>query len=153
MMHIASYLGMVQESEQQLARSFARVASHHVAEPDVPVTCTKLAEWSVEHLQRMKPFTKRYSRQRSREPKSLNKAMFHGPRKGGLGLLRDLHDLWLMANEVEICWTLIHQAAQSLRDRDLETTSRECAEHAKRQVAWLLTRMKQAAPQALVVAG
>jgi hypothetical protein len=151
-MHIASYLGMVQKSEQELARSLERVASHHVAEPDVPATCTKLAEWSLDHVARMKPFTKRYARRRAREPKQLNRAMFHGPRKGGIGLLRDLHDLWLMANEVEICWTLIHQAAQALRDRDLETTSRECAEQAKRQVAWFLTRMKQAAPQALVVA-
>jgi hypothetical protein len=33
--------------------------------------------------------------------------------------LRDLHDLYLMAAECEISWTVIGQAAQGVRDNDL----------------------------------
>jgi hypothetical protein len=57
--------------------------------------------------------------------------LFGGTRGGGLGLLRDLHDLYLMATECEVTGTLVAQAGQ---------------------LRWLRTRMKQAAPQALVVA-
>ncbi len=79
-------------------------------------------------------------------------AKLHGPRQGSLALLRDLHDLWLMANEVQLCWTVLEQAAQALRDEELEQVCQECGKETKRQTSFFLTRIKQAAPQALVVA-
>jgi hypothetical protein len=66
--------------------------------------------------------------------------VFRGPRSGGLGLLRDLHDLYRMAIECDIAWTLVGQATQGARD---ETAI---------ELKWLRTRLKEAAPQALVVA-
>jgi hypothetical protein len=73
-------------------------------------------------------------------------------RSGGLGLLRDLHDLYLMACECDMAWTLVGQAAQGLRDRDLFEVVQACEGETAIQLKWLRTRMKQAAPQALVVA-
>ena len=64
-------------------------------------------------------------------------------------MLRDLHDLYLMATECEITWTL---AAQGARDADLLATAERCQGEISGQLSWLRTRMKQAAPQALVVA-
>jgi hypothetical protein len=40
-------------------------------------------------------------------------ANFSKVRRGELALLRDLHDLWLLATEAQICWTLL--ALGSLR--------------------------------------
>jgi len=57
-----------------------------------------------------------------------------------------------MATECDICWTVVGQAAQGLRDTELATTVKDCAAGTAVQLAWLGTRMKQAAPQALVVA-
>jgi len=56
-----------------------------------------------------------------------------------------------MASECDIAWTLVGQAAQGLRDEALAATVATCERDTGRQVAWLRTRMKQAAPQALVV--
>jgi anaerobic selenocysteine-containing dehydrogenase len=76
-----------------------------------------------------------------------------GPREGGLGLLRDLHDLYLMASECDMAWTLVGQAAQGARDTDLLAVVQACEGETAAQLQWLKSRMKEAAPQALVVAG
>jgi hypothetical protein len=66
--------------------------------------------------------------------------------------LRDLHDLWLLANEVHLCYTVLSQAARALRDREMEQACKQLDDQTHRQISWLMTRIKQAAPQALVVA-
>jgi hypothetical protein len=57
-----------------------------------------------------------------------------------------------MACECDICWTLVGQAAQGARDDDLLEVVHSCEGDTALQLQWLRTRMKQAAPQALVVA-
>ena len=151
-MHIGNYLGLIHSSEQQLADAFNTVANHHGDEPDIVQTCQLLASWSRQHLEMLKPLVDRYSEEKSEEPERLSKTLFEAPRTGSLALLRDLHDLWLLANEVQLCWTVLSQAAQALRDQVLLTTCQQCSQETKRQVAWLMTRIKQAASQALVVA-
>ena len=71
---------------------------------------------------------------------------------GGIGLLRDLQDLYLMAAECDICWTVVGQAAYGARDRDPLDVVNRCEGETALQLTMLRTRMKQAAPQALVVA-
>ena len=56
-----------------------------------------------------------------------------------------------MAHECDIAWTLVGQAAQGLRDEELMEAVHACEGDTRRLIAWLRTRMKQAAPQALVV--
>ena len=57
-----------------------------------------------------------------------------------------------MAANCDITWTLVGQAAEGLRDIDLiEVVTANESETAV-QLKWLRTRMKQAAPQALVLA-
>jgi hypothetical protein len=57
-----------------------------------------------------------------------------------------------MATECEITWALVGQAAQGARDADLLAVVERCRGETAGQLEWLRTRMKQAAPQALVVA-
>jgi hypothetical protein len=52
----------------------------------------------------------------------------------------------------DISWTMIGQAAQGVRDRELLETVNACEGQTATQIKWLKTRMKQAAPQALLVA-
>jgi hypothetical protein len=63
-----------------------------------------------------------------------------------------LHDLYLMATECDIVWTLLAQAAQGARDTELLEVVRHSEGETAVQLQWLKTRMKQAAPQALLVA-
>jgi ferredoxin-nitrate reductase len=149
--HVGNYIGLLHESEESLAKALRQVAEHHKDEVDVQQTCLNLAQWSEKNLAALKPFVERYSEYKDDEPKNLRKALFHGPREGGLALLRDLHDLWLLANEIHLCYVVLIQAAKALRDNELEDSCAAHDQQTQRQVSWLLTRIKQAAPQSLVV--
>jgi hypothetical protein len=57
-----------------------------------------------------------------------------------------------MASESDITWTLVGQAAQGARDAELLDVVRRCEGETSIQLKWLKSRMKEAAPQTLVVA-
>jgi hypothetical protein len=151
-MHLAHYLALMERAETALADAFVKVAGAHGDEPDVHHICQRLARQCVEHAQRLGPFVARYGENAPEEPERLHAQLFTGTRAGPLGLLRDLQDLYLMASQSDICWTVIGQAAQGARDTELFALVQDCENQTALQVSWLRTRMKQAAPQVLVVA-
>jgi len=151
-MQLAHYLGLLHRSQLDLAKAFRQVATDHREEPDVFHECHLLAAQCEDHAERLRPFVHRYGEQVEDEPDRLHSELFAGTRRGPLGLLRDLHDLYLMGCECDISWTLIGQAAQGARDTDLQEVVRRCEGETSVQLRWLTTRMKQAAPQVLVVA-
>jgi hypothetical protein len=152
LMHLANYLGLLHKAELHLADGFRQVGDAHAAEPDVYLLCHTLAGQCEGHAERLQPFVDRYGEDAPSEPDRLHSELFRGTRSGGLGLLRDLQDLYLMATECDITWTMIGQAAQGARDTDLVEVVKACEGETSTQLKWLKTRMKQAAPQALVVA-
>lgn len=151
-MHLGVYIGLVHDSEKDMAEALKMAADKHGDEPDIFHMCQLLASWSEEHVQGLKPFVERYSEKNENEGDRLMKSLFNKARTGSLGMLRDLHDLWLMGQEVRMSWKVVLQAAQLLRDKDLESACYKFQEQTNRQIAWLETRIKQAAPQTLVVA-
>ena len=151
-MQLAHYLGLLHRSEANLADAFREVGAAHPEEPDVLTLCGKLAADCARHAEQLAPFAERYGEDAPAQPDRLHSELFSGTRSGGLGLLRDLHDLYLMATECDIAWTLVGQAAQGARDQELVQVVQRCEQETAMQMKWLRTRMKQAAPQALVVA-
>jgi hypothetical protein len=150
--HLAHYLGLLHQAQLNLATAFREVADAHADEADVHDLCEKLAGQCDEHAGQLHPFAARYGEDAPDEPDRLHSELFAGARDGPLGLLRDLHDLYLMATECDVAWTLIGQAAQGARDRELLAVVERCEGETAVQLKWLMTRMKQAAPQALVAA-
>lgn len=148
---LAHYLGLLHRAEENLAASFREVADGHSDEVDVFYICRNLAQECDAHAERLSPFVDRYGEDAPEEPDRLHSDIFQGSREGGLGLLRDLQDVYLMAAECDITWTLVGQAAQGARDRDLLAVVTSCESETAIQLKWLRTRMKQAAPQALTV--
>jgi hypothetical protein len=151
-MHVGNYLGLLHASEQHLVDALLTVADHHRDEPDIFQACHLAASWSRDAIQALNPLVERYAEEKNDEPDRLSQALFGGPRTGSLALLRDLHDLWLLVSEVQLCLIVLDQAAKALRDDELEGFCSHWSGQTKRQLAWLQTRIKQAAPQALVVA-
>ena len=151
-MHLANYLGYLHTAELNLAEGFRKVADGYAEEADVYHTCNTLAKQCETHAEQLKPFVDRYGEESPEEPNRLYHDLFDETRSGGLGLLRDLHDLYLMASTCDISWTMIGQAAQGARDRELLEVVNACDGQTATQIKWLRTRMKQAAPQALLVA-
>ena len=151
-MHLAHYLGLLHRAQLNLGDAFREVAQSHADDADVAQLCRKLAADCDDHANQVEPFAARYGEDAPDEPDRLHSELFHGPRSGGLGLLRDLHDLYLMASECDMAWTLVGQAAQGVRDSELLAVVTHCEGETAIQLKWLRTRMKEAAPQALVVA-
>lgn len=152
-MKLPVYLSLLSETERTLAESFRQVATGHADEPDVHVLCTRLADQCDAHRERLGDAIERYgSAPADDEPERLHAQALGDTRTGALGLLRDLQDLYLLANMTDITWTLVKQAAQALPDRELIKVIAECEAETTVQVSWIRTRLKQAAPQALIAA-
>lgn len=151
-MHLAHYLGLLHKAQDRLGDAFTEVGEAHRDEPDVFHTCEKLAAQCHRHAEKLAPFARRYAEEAPKEPDRLHSELFSGTRTGPIGLLRDLQDLYLMAAECDICWTVVGQAAYGARDEELLGVVKSCEQETAIQLKWLRTRMKQAAPQALVVA-
>lgn len=151
-MHLAHYLGLLHRAQCELARAFREVGEGHEDEADVKFLCRKLARQCDAHAEALAPFAERYGEDATDEPERLHSELFSGAREGPIGLLRDLQDLYLMACECDVTWTLVGQAAEGARDEDLLRVVQRSEGETSIQMKWLKTRMKQAAPQALVVA-
>lgn len=150
-MQVANYLGLVHRAEEELAEAFERVGKQHAAEIDVLHMCKLFRSWSLDHVENLKLLIEKYGEEKDDEPKDLASALIE-TRMGALGLLRDLQGLLLMASEVETCYIILNQAAQPLRDKELELSCRQFGTKTHRQKSWLLTKIKHAAAQTLVVA-
>lgn len=151
-MHIGTYIQLALQSEKDLAKAFHYVAESHKAEPDIFTTCNMLAGWSEQLNNELQPMTEKYGVEDNSEVDRLLHAFFDQKRKGALALLQDLQDLYLMANEANIAGVVLGQAAYGLRDEGLISLCENIEQQSKRQTAWLLTRIKSAAPQTLIAA-
>lgn len=153
MPHLTTYVGLADHSEQTLADSLRAVAEGHADVADVFHTCHLLAQWSDANREALAPIAERYGEADDvDEPERLHAAGLAGAREGEIGLLRDLQDLHVLATLVRTTWTVIAQGAQGLRDRDLLDVAQRAGSQTERQLSWLTTRMKVAAPQALIIA-
>ncbi|AUZ88533.1 hypothetical protein ACX80U_15940 [Arthrobacter sp. TmT3-37] len=152
-MKLPVYLGLLAEAEQILARSFRVVAEGHSDEPDVHFIVRTLAEQCDRHVERLQPVIGRFgSDVEGEEEHRVTADGVVEVRAGPLGLLLDLQDLYVLVHHLDIMWTMVGQAAAGSRDRQLLDIVERCEQDADLQSRWLRTRMKQSAPQALLVA-
>ncbi|GAB4050407.1 hypothetical protein [Catellatospora paridis] len=151
-MHLATYVGLLHGGEGTLADAYDMIRAGHAEEKEVARTCRLLAAQCREHVSMLAPIVERYGEHRETEPERLHADTLPSTRSGGVGLLRDLQDLLLLATLVDCTWTAVYQAAQALRDHDLIAAVSACQPETKVQLAWLTTQLKAAAPQALLVA-
>jgi hypothetical protein len=155
MAHLATYVGLVDRAEQTLADSFRTVGEAQAKHPDIYFTCQTLASMSDHHRELLAPVVRRYGEDPDPSPPETERLHAEGlltARTGAVGLLRDLQDLHLLATLVQTSWTVIRQGAQGLRDHELLAVTDEACADTALQIAWLTTRMKAVAPQALIVA-
>ncbi|BBZ11049.1 hypothetical protein [Mycobacterium branderi] len=150
-MYLTTYLSLLQSAETALAESHRKVAIGHQLDSDVYYTCQAFARQCDARNAALTPIVERYAHLGEPEPERLHPQGLTVARAGQIGLLRDLQDLYQLANLVDITWTLIGQAARGARDRGLINLATRCNQEIATQVAWLRMRMKAEAPQALLV--
>jgi ferredoxin-nitrate reductase len=64
--------------------------------------------------------SKKYGERWEDEPEKLEKALLEKRSASAFNMLRDLHDMWLMANESLISLDLLEQAAHGKHDKEPE---------------------------------
>ena len=150
----------VQDAEAELAKQLRVVGERHAVEHDLYHLGHTLAKQCADHLERLAPFAERYGASaaddQAGESPGLLETLRHKSAEllgrsemSGLLLLRDLRNLYLSAQEAELAWVILAQAAQAVRDRELLQEVSLCHEEAEARGKWLRTRIKESAPQIL----
>lgn len=150
-MHVDKIVGRLKTSERLLADALLLVSHRHRKDPEVRDVARTIAAWSAEHVDALGRVAEKYGIATTKQPDRLRAALFRDPRTDGLGLVEDLHDLGLLAHDVQLSWTELGQTARALLDRDLEDTCTRAGAQTKRQVDWILGQIKVSAPQAIAV--
>ena len=151
----------VQDAESELAKQLRAIGERHAVEHDLYHLGRTLAKQCADHLERLAPFAERYGASKAdgrvAESPGLLETLRHKSSEllgrselTGMLLLRDLRNLYLTAQEAEIAWVILAQAAQAARDRELLQEVSLCHEEAEARGKWLRTRIKTSAPQILV---
>jgi hypothetical protein len=131
-MKLGGALASLRQAELDLARLLREVADRQAAEVDVHHLAKALAEQCDAHAQRLAPIVERYGDGREEDE-----------------FLADLRELYLAAQRTTLAWTVVNQGAQAARDRELLELASELSPETEVQTKWVLTKTKEAAPQAL----
>ena len=147
----------VRQAEADLARRLRTVGERHAAEQDLYHLGHTLARQCAEHVRRLAPFAERYgARSGEIDPDSpgLLESVRHKGAEllgrstaSGAALLHDLRGLYLAAQETEIAWVMLIQAAQAVRDADLLAVAGPCHAEIETCAKWARSRIKEVAPQ------
>jgi hypothetical protein len=151
-MHLSSYVHLLHQGSTTLADSYGVLVDGHPGEAEILVQGTRFAAQCRDHTRRLQSARERYGDHPAAPPDRLHAPGLESARSGGLGLVRDLHEVYDYAAHLQIAWTIVRQAAQGNRDEELVEVADSCAGEMTVQVAWLTTHLKTASPQALLVA-
>ena len=150
----------VQDAEAQLAKRHRVTGERHAVEHDLYHLGHTLARQCAEHLTQLAPVARKYGVQAEDHSVAESPGLLAAARHKasevlgrteatGLLLLRDLRDLYLCAQEAEIAWTILIQAAKAGRDSELLGIASSCQPQTETCAKWLRTRIKETSPQVL----
>ena len=149
-MKIDAAIERVVSSENDLAHELERVGERHRVEHDVfhmTATLAKMSRARVDRLGRGDGSNGRGGVLTTVREKT-SEVIGRRPEPGAL-LLRDLRQIYLLASEASIDWTILGQAAQAAKDSDLLAVVDECHAEELRTLRWATQHVKEVAPQAL----
>jgi hypothetical protein len=154
-------LKQLHDAELELAKDYRKIGERHAVEHDVYHHTREFARVCETHATALAAHAERYGK--TLDPgnadaldsmlnafRRMNAALLGRAEATGLLLLRDLKNLWLQAQEVEILWVIAGQCAKAARDEPLLEVVTACHRDTMRQWKWLKTRIKDSADQILV---
>jgi hypothetical protein len=163
MTKIGLLLAELHGAETELAAAFRTVADRQAADHGTHYPCLTLARQCDAHAARLRSTAERHAKELTEPHHPLTTALgavrektseLLGRRpEPGLLLLRDLRQLYLAAEAVNVHWILLGQVAQAVRDPGLLEEVSALHKETLTQIKWLKTRLKEVAPQVLATAG
>jgi hypothetical protein len=160
---IGQLLDELHDAETDLAHQYRVVAERQAAEQEVHYLCITMAKQADEHAEHVRRVADKFGKQLSDPGSDRVTNVLAGLRhraseligrrpEAGLLLLRDLRELFLMAQEANVHWLALGQVAQAIRYPDLLDEVSDLHKQTLTQIKWLKTKMKESAPQILVSA-
>ena len=144
-MRLDAAIADVRAAETAVLNALALVGARHEGDHDVVHMTRTLRRLADANVVALAPVAERYGATRDPGPAPVL------PRTpdAGLALLHDLRALHLRYAEASIDWVLLGQGAQAARDAELLDVVSRCHAQTLRGLKWTVTRLKEAAPQAL----
>lgn len=153
-------LAQLHDGLLDLAEEYEKAGERHASDHDVFHVTRMLAAQCELQAQSLEPHAARYGRKLESGKSDLFDVLFTGIRRlqaaslakrpvTGMLLLRDLRQLHLAIEEAAMLWLVVGQAAQAVRDRELLEVVERAREEMTKQILWVTTRIKEAAPQVL----
>jgi hypothetical protein len=160
---IGQLLNDLHDAETDLAHQYRVVAERQAAEQEVHYLCITMATQADEHAEHVRRVADKFGKQLSEPGAQRLPNVLGGLRhktselvgrrsEAGLLLLRDLRELFLMAQEANVHWLALGQVAQAIRNHDLLDEVSALHKQTLTQIKWLKTKMKASTPQILVSA-
>jgi hypothetical protein len=159
---VGMLLRQLHDAQTDLAAEFREVAHRQAAEHDIFYLGQTLAEQCDTQAQKVREMAARFDVGLT-EPddeghvsnvmsmlRRKTAALLGRQSATGLLMLRDLRQLYLMAEEVNILWITMGQVAQAVRDEELLDEVSLLHKQTLTQIKWLKTRLREAAPQVLL---
>lgn len=145
-MRLTAVTAGLARDERALAAHLRDLSARHPDDPEVRLLALDLADWSDHHADELAPWVD------GAPPSPAPPVEPAAPQDAdpGLALLADLRAVHAHARDVVLAWELVGVTAQALHDDRLLAVQQRSHEDALRQVRWLVTTAKQAAPQTLV---
>jgi hypothetical protein len=155
-------LGQLHDAETALATEYRTVAERQAAEHDIYYMGRTLAAQCDQHAETVRNIARGFGKDL---PEPSDPGPMHNVMAGirhktsellgrqpetGLLLLRDLRQLYLMAQETNIHWLALGQVAQAIPDQHLLDQASTLHKQTLTQIKWLKTRIKEACPQILL---
>ncbi|WP_029145181.1 hypothetical protein [Microbacterium luticocti] len=151
-MQFPRYLAMLVDAERALSDAYRDVSAAHAGVADASLTCRTFAAQALERaIDLARIGDERYPADGD-DLDDLRAPALGGTRSGPLGLVRDLQELAQLCAFVQTSWQLAGQAASGLRDHDLIALAAHGDEQSGTELAWIHTKLKNEAAQALLVA-
>jgi hypothetical protein len=149
-MKLDAAIEQVVSSESELADALDRVGERHRVEHDVFHITETLAKAARARIQKLGKPTEPGGHDGLLSTVREKTSELIGSRpEPGMLLLRDLREIYLLASQASIDWTVLAQGAQAAKDGDVLAIVSECHTDQLRTLNWATTRIKEAAPQTL----
>jgi hypothetical protein len=145
------YLGLLEVANEEFRAACEHVAATHAENSEIVRGSQRMRQLALETLAKLQPFLARYGHTDDLQPQKLRETLFPHARHGDFGLLRDLHGLCMLANELLTTTEILRHAAEELRDREFIDFCEHATQTAKRQQIWCTTQVQDNAAQSLVV--
>jgi hypothetical protein len=150
MNHLPSILGLLQNSERQLGGAFLEMAKRYGDDYEFARGCELFAGWSETHIEKLDELVAEFGTIPAEEPAAIRKVLFQARQPVGVAWLWDIQDLLTLAHQTCTAWMSLEQAAKCWKNAQLNASVLCCSADLDREISWLKTQLKNAAPQAIL---